>query len=124
MKGPPFVKSRVNIASRKVEDIKLLLDCVWQKDPKINIFEQHPSALTKEFDDDIYYGDRQLTIGYFDSQSLFESCSSIKRAILTSYGHLTSLGYELLKITDDLPYFKRINELALSLYFNLNFSSN
>ena len=78
-----------------------------------------PKAISMELDDDIYYSDKSVKIGYFDNQSLFQSCASVKRAILTSYGHLTSLGYELSKM-NNLPYFEEIFSIVLTLYFNFN----
>lgn len=55
---------------------------------------------------------------------MFESCSAVKRAILTSYGHLTSLGYELLKVTEVLPHFEKIFQLAIKLYLNMDLLRN
>jgi hypothetical protein len=48
----------------------------------------------------------------------------MKRAILTSFGHLTSNGYTLVKLSDELPFYNEIFETAMSLYLNLTISSN
>jgi len=46
----------------------------------------------------------------------------MKRAILTSYGHLASLGHHLIKLEDKLPNYDQLFEIGLRLYFNLNFN--
>eukprot|EP00347_Sterkiella_histriomuscorum_P000651 403375021 len=95
------------------------------KDTKENkIFTNNPRSLHIPFDLDKYYCEEPLRIAYFDSQSIFESCQSVKRAILTCYGHLTSLGYEITKIQQDLPHFTRIFELSMKLYINCHFLQN
>lgn len=63
------------------------------------MFSRVPNSLNITFDTNIYNSDDTLRIGYFDSYNIFESCEPVKRAILTSYGHLTSMGYELVRIT-------------------------
>ena len=60
-----------------------------------------------------------MRIGFYEDFS----ASCIKRAILTSYGHLASSGHELVRVTD-LPFYDEIFEVTLRLYFNINFMAN
>ena len=71
------------------------------------------------FDEKKFYNDSPLRIGFYEDFS----AACIKRAILTSYGHLASLGHELIKVTE-LPYFDEIFEVTIKLYFNINFTAN
>lgn len=108
------------LIGRKVEDIKIVFDALLSPSLENRLLARHPECLGIAFNNDIFYGEKSLKIGYTD-----EFCSGcMKRALLTSYGHLASLGYELVKLQPTLPYFDEIFETALSLYFNLNFLHN
>jgi Asp-tRNA(Asn)/Glu-tRNA(Gln) amidotransferase A subunit family amidase len=98
LKGPAVIKPRVSLIARRVDDIKLVLDSLWTNSEENHLLQRYPHNLLIPFNDDIYYSDKSLKVGYFDSQSLMDTCPAVKRAVLTSYGHLTSLGYDLMKI--------------------------
>lgn len=105
---------------KRVEDIKLVYSALVETTHGMKFVGKHPKCLQMPFDDDTYYGEKSMRIAYIDSE-----CSNpMKRAILTAYGHLTSMGYELVKVVETLPLIEEIFETTIALYFNMNLLAN
>ncbi|CDW87403.1 UNKNOWN [Stylonychia lemnae] len=119
-----FIQERVCFISKKTEDIRQVLDVLFQDNYLNKVYDQSPHVLRIPLNNDIYYGERPLKLLYLDTQSFIDTCPSIKRAILTSYGHLASLGYQLEKIQGDLPHFDEIFKIIMRLQMNLSFKQN
>ena len=121
IRGPSTaIQPKVCFIGRKVEDVRAILQAVTENSKENKLNHKYPRCLGSEFDTDEYYDDRPLRIAYSD-----EACANAnKRAILTSYGHLSSMGHELIKINGSLPYADEIFELSLRLYMNLSVLNN
>lgn len=121
IRGPcASIHPKVCFIGRKVEDVRGILQALTQKSKDNKLSQKYPSCAGVEFDTEAYYNDNPLKIAYSD-----ENCASAtKRAILTSYGHLTSMGHELIKINGPLPYSDEIFELSLRLYLNMSVLCN
>ena len=67
IKGNKVTNPRVCLLSKKVEDIKLVLNSLLKTQPENKFLNNYPLALNIEFNDEIYYGEKSLRVGYFDS---------------------------------------------------------
>jgi len=106
-----IIEPRVSLSGRKVDDIATVLQGLL----KSKIITRFPTCFPSPFNQEAYNLEATLKIGYFDG----ECCNAMKRAILTSYGHLASSGHELIKISASFPLIDEIFEISLQLYVNL-----
>jgi hypothetical protein len=109
-----ILEGRVALLSRKVEDLFTVLEGLLNS----KLPSRFPACSSVAFDLESSK-EQRFRIGYLDG----DCSNSMKRSILTSYGHLASSGHELVKLPQALPFIDEIFKVTIQLYLNVNFMS-